>query len=409
MGRFTEGRLAAMFARRFLFAGKSHSVINVMSWVSVVAVGIPVAAMVILMSVFNGFDRLVRSMYSDFETELTVSPVRGAVFQTDIDTAAVNSIEGVRGTTYILDGDVLLSYRGRQTTARIRGVDNSYASLIPVEGMMAGGEYRLNGDYGDQMVLGQGVAYELGMHTCLLYPVTVYAPSRGHYSKLIPSSGVQSADFMPSGVFSLDADTDGKYVLASIDAAQRLLDYAGRASGLMIRLDEGAPTAKICREVQKIVGQNLKVETREQRNASMYRVLTLEKWAVFFIGLMILLIASFSVVGSLTMLIIDKGDNIRTLAAMGGSLDFVRKIFVRQGMMICMAGAVGGLFLGVVLSAVQQYFGVIRIPAETFLIDAYPVVIEPFDIAAVVVSFIVISYIITKFTVRGRITTRSLC
>lgn len=404
-----DSRPAGFLARRFLFSAKSHSIINIMSWVSMVAVGVPVAAMIILMSVFNGFDALVRSMYGDFEPELTVSPVRGKVFDTaSVDTAAIVALDGVAAVCYTLDGDALLTYRDRQTTARLRGVSQAYPEVVPIHAMTVRGEYELRRGDMPEIVVGQGVAYRLGVRTGFSFPVSAYVPSRGAYSKLLPQSGVDVAEFVPSGIFSLDAETDGLYSLIPLDEAQRLMDYPSSASGLMIRTTAKADIGAVMSQVASLLPDNLTVQTRQQRNGAMYKVLVYEKWAIFFIAVLILVIAAFSVVGSLVMLIIDKHDNIATLSAVGADLPLIRSVFVRQGMMICLAGSVGGLVLGLLLSGIQQIFGVIRIPADTFLIDAYPVLIKPLDVVAVTLSFVVVSFLIVEFTVRAKLTYKSI-
>lgn len=401
--------VAKLIARRFLRSPRSHSIINVMSWVSVVAVGVPVAAMVILMSVFNGFDAIVRSMHSDFEPELTITPARGRVLQaTDSLRMAVEQIEGVEAVSYVLDGEALLSYGERKCTAIVRGVDAGFSSTVAIEDMISRGDYVLHDVWGDRCVVGQGVAYELGLRSASTDSVWMYVPSRGKYSKLMPLSGVSHSAAMPSGVFTLDADTDSKYIITPIEVARTLFDYPDGASALKIRLRNEGASKRVKERIGEWLPDDMKVQTRAELNASMYKVLDYEKLAVLLIGMMILIVASFSVVGTLTMLIIDKKESLGTLRALGADTRLLRGVFVRQGMAICLMGAVSGFTLGVVLSLVQQHFGLIRIPAKTFLIDTYPVRVVFGDLAAIVVIFTVVSYITTLLTVAGRIKNESI-
>ncbi len=387
--------LSAFFARRFLFSPKSHSVINIISRVSMVAVGVPVAAMVILLSVFNGFDDLIRRMYHDFDPDLLVQPAEGKVFDpASLDSGAISSLDGVAGVSYVLEESALLEYRGRQTTATVRGVDKAFRGVVPIEGML----YQGKAD-GEGAVVGQGIAYELGIRMGLSEQLEFYVPRRGSYSALLPVNSFSTGEVPIEGVFMLDADTDGEYVIVPLDFARELFDYDGLASGLMVRFTDEGEAKRLKKEVSEIAGDDFTVLTRYEQKASMYRIMTYEKWGVFFIGLMVLVIASFSIVGSLIMLIIDKRGNIRTLGALGATPRLVRSIFTRQGMMIGMIGAVGGLVLGVVICAVQQVFGVIPMPAATFLVDSYPVMMKPLDIAVVCAAFVAVNYIITKFTV----------
>ena len=395
---------AQFVARRFLLSPKSHSIINVMSWVSVVAVGVPVAAMVILMSVFNGFDAIVRNMHSDFEPEITLLPERGAVMACDDSLRQkVVALDGVAAASWVLDGEALLAYHGRQTTATVRGVDSEFTKIVPIEEMMTAGDYVLCDAWGDCAVVGRGLGYELGIRGGRTDSVRMYVPSRGRYSKLMPTAGVNTAGARPVGIFALDADTDGKYLLVSLSQAQQLLDYAASASALKVRLAEGADCPKVYDQISEFAPQGVVVRTREQLSSAMYKVLDYEKLAIVLIGVMILIVASFSVVGTLTMLIIDKKESIATLRALGADTQLVRRIFVRQGMAICMMGAAGGFVLGLAVSLVQQHFGVIRIPADTFLVGAYCVRVVHADLMIVVAAFTLVSYLATRLTIAGRI------
>ncbi len=395
--------LSDFIARRFLFSPKSHSVINIISRVSMVAVGIPVAAMVILMSVFSGFDDLIRKMYRDFDPDLLVAPAEGKVFDPrTLDTAAIEALEGVSAISFVLEDSALLEYHGTQATATVRGVDSLFRDVVPIDRMMYLGRPDVGG-----AILGQGITYELGgVRLGSTDMLRFYVPRRGAYSALLPMTGFSSGEQPIEGIFSLDADTDGEYVIVPIGFARELFDYDGMASGLMVRFAPGAGGAsekRLKSEVTAIAGDNFKTLDRYEQKESMYRIMVLEKWGVFFIGLLVLVIASFSIVGSLIMLVIDKRDGIRTLAALGANTRLIRGVFVRQGMMIGTIGAAGGLVLGVAVCAVQQIFGVIPMPGATFLIDSYPVLMRPLDIAAICAAFLTVNYLITIFTVRSSI------
>ncbi len=388
--------LSNLIARRFLFSPKSHSVINIISRVSMVAVGIPVAAMVILMGVFSGFDDLIRRMYHDFDPDLTVQPAEGKVFDpSGLDRAAIGSLEGVEATSLMLEESAMIEYRGRQTTATVRGVDSLFPRVVPIERMMWAGSWD-----GMGAVPGQGIAYEMGVSMNLSEPMRFIVPRRGAWSALLPMSAAGSVEMPVGGVFVLDAETDGQYVLMPLERARELFEYDGMASSLAIRFAPGANEKRVREAVQAVAGDGFRVLTRYERNESMYRIMRLEKWGIFAIGLAVLVIASFSIVGSLIMLIIDKRDGVVTLRALGARTGTVRGIFVRQGMMIGAIGASGGLVLGLVVCAVQQLFGVIPMPGATFLVESYPVLVRWGDIAAIVAAFVAVCWIITIFTVR---------
>lgn len=397
--------LSNWFARRFLFSPKSHSVINIISRVSMVAVGVPVAAMVILTSVFSGFEDLIRRMYNDFDPDILIVPAEGKVFAPGtLDSERILSLEGVSAVSWVLEENGLLEYRGRQTTATVRGVDDGFGRVVPIESMLQ--MSRPTADPG--AIVGQGVAYNLGMGALLSEPLRVYVPRRGNYSSLLPVNSFASGEVPVAGIFVLDAETDGEYVIAPLEFTQRLFDYEGKVSGLMVRFADGAEVKKLKKEISAITGDEFRVLTRYEQKASMYRIMRYEKWGVFFIGLMVLIIASFSIVGSLLMLIIDKRENIRTLRALGAPLGLVRSVFTRQGMMIGMTGATGGLVLGVLVCAVQQIFGVVPMPAASFLVDSYPVLMKPAEITVICVTFVAVIYVITTLTVRKAITRRNM-
>ncbi len=392
-------RLASLFARRYLFSPKSHSVINIISVVSAVAVGVPVAAMVILLSVFNGFEGLVRNMYGEFDPDILVVPAQGKVFES-IDRAAMMDVDGVEQASLVLEDEVLLTYRERQKEATLRGVDSFYTSVVPVEAMVR----QLRHGELEQIVVGAGVSYGLNLNTQLLDPVQAFVPRRGTFSPLVPVDAYKVAEFYPAGIFALDAETDGRYVFAPIDAVQRLLDYPGGVSAVMVKTSGDAQEVRA--RLRERLGDGVRVMTRFEQKASFYAIMTYEKWGIFLIILMVMVIASFAIVGSLIMLIIDKREDLRTLSAMGGSTRLMRGIFEREGLLIAGLGASGGMFLGLAVCWLQQAFGFVRIPARTFLVEAYPVVVRPLDLLLIAVAFFAVNFIITKFTVANAIPRR---
>ncbi len=402
--------LSRFIARRYLFSPHSRSVVNLISGLSVAAVAVPVAAMVILLSVFNGFETLVKSMYSAFDADLTLTPRRGQTFaQSEIDTAALRRIPGVASFSWTLEQSALLEHGGRQATATVRGVDDSYGEVFDLGDAVTTGEWRVRlGDL-ERLVIGQSMAWMLGIRTLADADVTLYAVRRGSFSTLLPMDNYTRRTEPVGGVYVLDLDTERTYVLTSLRLAQSLFEAEGRASGLVFRLTPDADVGRTCQAVSEAVGDSFRVRTRDELRASFYRIMTYEKWGIFFIALLVLVIASFSVVGALSMLIVEKRRDIATLRALGADTPLLRRIFRTEGLLICGLGAVIGLLLGVALSLVQQYFGVIEIPAETFLTKSYPVELRLSDLFAVAVSFSLVSLLLADVTVRSMIknTTRS--
>lgn len=397
-------RLSQLFARRYLFSAKSHSVINVISAVSVVAVGVPVAAMIILMSVFNGFAGLVDGMQSAFDADLEVRPREGKTFMIDaLPTDSIRSIEGVRGVSFALEQSALAEYGGRQVVITVRGVDDNYTDVLPMTDYVQTGEFELRLGEIEQACVGSSVAYRLGVRTFLDTPLNLYSPRRGEISTLLPIDAYTHRRTWPSGVFMISGDVDDGYILTTIELAQSLFDYDGRASQLLVDVRDEASLERTRDAVQRAVGDDFKVVTRLEQQAALYRIMKYEKWGIFFISLLVLIIASFSIVGSLAMLIIDKRDNITTLRAIGARTEFVRSIFTGQGALIGLLGAAIGLVLGVGICWAQQHFGLIEMPGTTFVVRYYPVEMKLTDILLIIAAMAIVTMAITQLTVRTMI------
>ena len=338
--------LPQFFARRYLFSPKSRSVVNLISGLSVAAVAMPVAAMIVLLSVFNGFESLVKSMCSAFDADLTVSARQGQTFAADaVDTAALRRIPGVAAMSFVLEESALLEHGDRQATATVRGVDDAYEAVFPLSDAVAAGEYRVRVGDLERLVIGQSMAYMLGVRTLADADVGVYAVRRGSFSSLLPFDNYTRRTIPLGGVYTLDLETERTYVLASLRMAQELFSRPGRVSGLVVRLRDGADAVQVRDAVAQQLGGDYRVRTRYELRASFYRIMTYEKWGIFFISLLVLVVASFSVVGSLAMLIVEKRRDIGTLRALGADTTLVRSIFRSEGLLICALGAALGVVL----------------------------------------------------------------
>lgn len=381
--------------------------INLIAGVSVVSVAVPVAAMIVLLSVFNGFRTLVRQMGSAFDAELLLTPREGATFPlAALDTAALRRTEGVASLSFLLEQSALADYRGRQAIVTLRGVDDAYADVVPVADRITAGEWRVRRGELDYFVAGQGVAYALGMRSLREDDLTLYGLRRGSFSTLLPVDGYRRLKAPVAGVYAVDAQTDERYVLTSLRLAQELFDYDGRATALALRLAEGARAERVRDAVAAAAGDAFEVRTRDELNASFYRIMRYEKWGVFFISLLVLVVASFSIVGTLVMLILDKRPSFPTLRALGADRRFLRAIFEREGYLIGALGAAAGVVLGVGICLVQRYFGVVTLPAATFVVESYPVELRADDLLGILAAFAVVLVAITRLTVRRTIPER---
>lgn len=396
--------LPLLFSRRYLFSKKSHSVINIISGVSVFAVAMPVAAMIILLSVFNGFEDLVKQMASTFDADLTVTPREGERFPTErIDTAALARIEGLGALSFVAEQSVLVEYRGRQAAATLRGADDRYPAVMPIAESISAGEYRVRlGDY-DRAVLGQGLAYTLGVRSLVGEPLKIYALRRNGFSTLLPLEGYSRRDVEMAGLFQLDSDAEQQYLLTSLRLARELFDFDGEATALLLRVDDPDRLAEVKRRVGEAVGDEFEVRTRYELRRTFYDIMIYEKWGIFFISLLVLVIASFSMVGALSMLIIEKRKDVGTLRALGADTRLVRRIFIGEGVLIGSIGAAVGTAVGVGVSLIQQHFGIVEIPVESLVTRSYPVLFQVKDLLAVLGAFALVVAAITGLTVYNMI------
>lgn len=390
--------LASLFARRYLFSTKSRSVINLIAALSVVAVAIPVAAMVILLSVTNGFEGLIHNSYSVFDADLTVRAKEGQSFPIErLDTARIASLKGVESYSLILEQKVLLEANGHQTTVTLRGVDDRYPEVLPLDQAVNVGEssYRL-GEL-ERLVMGHATAYELGFRQLLGARVNLYAVRRGSFSSLVPFANYATRQNIPVvGLFAVDYAAEREYLIAPLSLAAELAERPNEASSLLIRSDHASAVKATLKE---LLGEEFEVLEREELRASFYRLVKLEKWGIFFISLLVLLIASFSIVGALSMLVIEKREERDTLRALGATERFIRTIFCREGYLICLLGGGIGLAIGITLSLAQQHLGLIRMPVETFLSNSYPVTLQVTDLLLIVVVTALIGRGLSTLTV----------
>ena len=396
--------LPLFFARRYFFSRASRSVINLISGLSVVAVAVPVAAMIILLSVFNGFETLVKQSCSAFDADFTLSPAEGQTFAVgDLDTAALSRIPGIAAWSLFLEQSALLEHNGRQATATVRGVDDRYGDIFPLrEYVTSGAPVVRVGDL-EQLVVGQSMAHALGIRSLADADVDLYAVRRGSFSSLLPVQNYTRRTLPVGGAFSVDLESERSYVLASLRFAQELFAHPGRVSAVAIRLLPGADARQVRQAVGELTGEGFRLRSRYEMRASFYRIMTYEKWGIFFIALLVLVVASFSVVGALAMLIVDKRDDIRTLHALGADRSLVRALFRCEGLLICFVGALAGLVIGVGASLAQQHFGFIEMPAETFLTKSYPVEFRPVDLVVVAAAFCAVALLLSHITVRSMI------
>lgn len=391
--------LPYFIAGRYLRSRKSHSVINIISGVSVAAMATPVAAMVILLSVFNGLEGMVRTLYRAVDADITIRAAEGTVFDAAaVDTAAIRAAEGVETLSLVLEQGAMAEVGDRRTIVRLRGVERTYEDVVPVAQTIYGGTFAVGVDDSRSVVLGHRTAQELGMSRQAAGDmVTLYAINRTRFSSLLPVGGYTRRTLPVAGFYSID-DENGDVAYVSLDVAQDMFNYEGRASSVAVKLAAGADADAVAERLQRIAGEGMEVLTRERSN-SIYRLMALEKWGVFAVALIVLVVASLTVVGTIVMIMIDKRDDAATLRMMGASRATVRDIFVGEGHLLAGVSLVLGVAAGVGLTLLQQTVGLVRLQTATLMVDIYPVELHAADVLLSAAAYIVVAHVVTRLTV----------
>ena len=391
-------RLAPFIAGRYLFAKKSHNVINIISAISAIGMAIGTAALIIILSVYNGFDSLIRSMMSTVEPALLITPSTGKVFIPEGETYDwIYDQPSVKSMCCVLQEQVFINYDGKQGLAKAKGVDWVYEDESSLKDYITDGEFKLHKGDIPLAVVGAGLAYEMQMNPRFLAPIEIYFPSRTRKISLAnPASAIESIRVWPSGLFSVNTDVDKELMILPIAKMQELLEYENEVSGVEIRLTDNSDTKELKRlqkEISSKLGPDFKVKDRFQQNESLYKMMKYEKAAIYMILIFVIIIIAFNIFGSLTMLIIEKRFDIETLKSLGATEKLIKRIFVLEGWMISLAGLAGGLFLGILFSLLQQWFGFIKMPGH-FVVQAYPIILSWTDVMLTAIGVTVIGYLI---------------
>ena len=397
-------RLASFIAGRYLFAKKSHNVINIISAISAIGMAIGTAALIIILSVYNGFDSLIKSMMSNVEPDFLIVPNSGKTFVPNEEAFdLIYDLPEVKSMCCVLQEQVFISYDGKQKLAKAKGVDWIYESESTLGNCMVKGDFKLHKGDIPMAAVGVGLAYEMGIDPAFLSPIEIFYPTRTRkISMSNPAASIESVKVWPSGTFSINADTDRDLMILPIAKMQELLEYEGDViSGMEIRLTEGT-SAKTARKLQKSIsetlGENYIVKNRFQQNESLYKMMKYEKAAIFMILIFVVIIIAFNIFGSLSMLIIEKQDDISTLKSLGAKDSLINKIFILEGWMISLAGLAGGLLLGIGFALLQQQFGFIKMPGH-FIVQAYPVILSWSDVLLTTVGVATVGYVIATLPV----------
>lgn len=405
--------LALYIARRYLFAEKSHNAINIISMISVCSVAVATVALVCVLSAFNGFNDLVASMFSSFDPELKITPTTGKVFDPKAEPILrVRNLPEVALCTEVLQENVLVRYNtqqdersgARQEVAIAKGVSDEFLQMIAVDSLLVNGDAVLQEGETSYGLLGIGLAYGLGIYGRFSYPLEIYVPKREAAVNLSsPASSFQLEYAFIGGTFRVNqAVYDESMMILPISLVRSFLDYETEVSALELKLEKDANLKSVQKQIQAILGENFLVEDRYEQQIAAFKMMQIEKWITFLILTFVLTIALFSVVSSLLMLMIEKKEDVQMLRGMGANDQLIRRIFLFEGTMIPVLGAIIGIVLGVVLCLLQQQFGLLRLgdTIGTFMNDTYPIRIQIFDIMMIFLTVSIIGLLVSWYPVR---------
>ncbi|WP_332457004.1 FtsX-like permease family protein [Petrimonas sp.] len=398
--------LSLFIARRYLFSKKSHNAINIISLISVCGIAIATMAMVCVLSVFNGFGGIVEGMFNAFDPDLKITAKAGKVFDyhtPDFDKAL--RVEGIQMISESLEENALYKFEDRQVPVLVKGVSEEFRLMTDMDKLMVDGSFRLTEDVVSYTTLGTGLAITLGARAGFVNPIEIYAPKRDVNVNLAnPSAAFTREDIQIGGVFSLNQpDVDDQVAIIPIRLARELFRYDNEVSSLDIKLHPDASVKKIKSEIEKILGDDFLVENQFEQQIESFRMLQIEKWVTFLILAFILLIAVFNVVGSLSMLIVEKTIDIKSLRNMGANNNLISRIFLYEGWLIAFFGIVSGIVAGLTLCLLQQHFGLLRLSnvPGAYVVDAYPVIVRFWDIATVFVVVSIISLLTVFYPINN--------
>ncbi len=364
-----------------------------------VGVAVGTIALVVILSVFNGIDGLVRGMMGTFDSDIKIIPAVGKSFVPDSSTIdQLRALEGVVFFSEIIEESCLVKYEDSQRPVVLKGIADGYASEKGLDTMIYDGVFKLRGDGFDFVVPGFNVARDLGVGLNFMSALDFYFPNRKSSNYINPVDAFNKKYAHPSAIFSIQQELDSKYIFCSLDFADRLFDMKGKISAFELNIE--GDKKEMQEKISEIVGNNFIVKNRFEQNETLYRMMNSEKMAIFFILVFILLIASFNIVGSLTMLIIDKRDAIEILSDMGMSRENIQKIFWYEGWMITALGAFAGLVFGVLICFLQNEFELLTLGGGGYVVYAYPVEVLLSDLVLIMASVLTIGYFASRLPVR---------
>lgn len=398
-------KFPVFIAKRYLFSRKSYNIINIISGISIVGITVGTMALITVLSVFNGFEDLILSLYNAYNPDIKITAEVGKSFKPESDKLiALDQIEGVKYFSEVIEDNALIRYSDKQHIIVLKGIETDYGKNKGLDSLIIDGKFFTEKAGGEFAVVGAGVAYHLGMFLGdFLEPFSIYVPSKSfNPAGLNLEASFNEKEVVPSGILSLHQEFDSRYVLVPLSFAAELFEYDNRISAIEIDLADDADDYIMQDKIKDLFGEDYKVQNRFQQQELLYKIMKSEKWAIFIILTFILIVATFNMIGSLTMLIIDKKKDIAILSSMGANRKTIKRIFLLEGLMISFFGAVIGLAMGATLCYLQIEYGLISLGGDTgsFIVENYPVKLQWLDFIYVFLTVMLIGFLSALIPVR---------
>jgi len=383
-------RLSLFIAKRYLISKKSHNLINIISIISVAGITVGTMALIVVLSVFNGFEGVIKSFYHSFNPDLLITAEKGKTFHFDkFPSAEIAKTEGVFQLVQVVEDDALLKYNDKQFIGKIKGVSNNFKKATVLDSTLVDGKFVLQEGNRNFAVVGAGVAWFLGINLRDVQQLlSIYVPKRGNASSFSMNSAFNNNVIHPTGVFLIQQEIDDKYIFVPLRFTRGLLDYTDEVTSVEVYLSPTTDVQQVKATIKNIVGKGFSVKDRNEQNATLYKVMESEKLAIFLILVFILILASFNMIGSISVLIVEKKKDIAVLKSMGADKKLVSRIFFSEGLMISFIGTLAGLFFGFVILFLQQHYGLVKLGGGNgaFIINTYPVQMRKFDFLYVFIT-----------------------
>lgn len=383
-----------LFAWRYFKAKKTTNAINVISWISIVAMLFGTAALILVLSVFNGFEDLVKGLYSSFYPDLRIAPASGkTLILTPEQLQKIRSVKGVKALSLVVEERALLRNGESQSMINLKGVDQAYGQVTTVPQHMISGEFSVGTDERPLLVLGAGIENAVGVQADRnLNPLVVYLPRKGEVNLSDPFQSLSTDTVNTSGSFVIQQDFDNKYVLTNLQFVKTMLNMDANAYGAgEVAVQPGVDPEVVQSRLQSALGNAYSVQTRYEQNKSLYSIMQMEKWVIYAILSLILVVAAFNMIGALTMLVLEKKEDIGVLHAIGASREFIKRIFLTEGLLLALIGGGVGMLLALLVALAQLKFHLIPLQGDTFMIAYFPVKLNPWDFLLVGATVLVIS------------------